>query len=331
MGSSGANTGTDTVQHLHRVHPQHLCRESGETSPRASIQKDLKILKKRTNKDCSKNSCEAPHWGRIAPHISNWLSSNFAERDLGLQWMPAWLWADRVLSLQADCDELLPALFSVQLGSQLEQNVHRRTWRTWRGSSRRLPDSEEPWAHVKGRLRETGEFSLEKRRLSCCQLPTKYWKGRAQLLSGVTEWKSEGCSCTCLPSCVLERPRACAVTLPLAPSPRQAVRVDPEAGYTTRLGAVNDHCSGPVRVCYRAGGMRALLVQCLALSFWPVLPWGALSSHCPCWSLVFHGSLFSRPQLTNYMIHVDFPFSTRNKSLSGWTFDPNWLSLTDCI
>lgn len=54
-----------------------------ETNARASIQKDLKILKKRTNKDRSKNSCEAPHWGRTAPHISNWLSSNSAKKDLG--------------------------------------------------------------------------------------------------------------------------------------------------------------------------------------------------------------------------------------------------------
>lgn len=57
-----------------------------ETNGRASIQRDLNNLKKRTNKDLlrvfSKDSCEVPHWGRIALRISNWLSSNSAEKDL---------------------------------------------------------------------------------------------------------------------------------------------------------------------------------------------------------------------------------------------------------
>ncbi|KAK4832913.1 hypothetical protein QYF61_026556 [Mycteria americana] len=63
-----------------------------ETNGRASIQGDLNNLKKWTNKDLlrdfSKDSCEVPHWGRIALRMSNWLSSNSAEKGLGFMWMP---------------------------------------------------------------------------------------------------------------------------------------------------------------------------------------------------------------------------------------------------
>ena len=59
-----------------------------ETNGRASIQRDLNNLKKSTNKDLlwdfGKDSCEVPHRGRIVLRISNCLSSNSAEKDLGV-------------------------------------------------------------------------------------------------------------------------------------------------------------------------------------------------------------------------------------------------------
>lgn len=134
------------------------------------------------------------------------------------------------------------------------------------------------------------------------------------------------CSCTYLLPHVLDRPWTYVIALSLALSPHQALEL---VHQITWLEVVHGHCSGPVGLCWGVWGGPAYAV--VIISSWLVLLCGAISFPDHRWSLIFQEPLFSRSEVTSYVVYSDLPFSTRNKPLPGCTFETNSLWLTECI